>query len=52
MSSESPELMGICNRILVMFDGQVVADLDGDRTSEAEIAYYTVQDTGGRKYEG
>lgn len=52
MSSESPELMGICNRILVMFDGQVVADLDGDNTSEAEIAYYTVQDTGGKKYEG
>ncbi len=51
MSSESPELMGICNRILVMYDGQIVADLDGDNTSEAEIAYYTVQETGGKKYE-
>ena len=51
MSSESPELMGICNRILVMFDGQVVAELDGDDTSEEEIAYYTVQETGGKKYE-
>lgn len=51
MSSESPELMGICNRILVMFDGKVVAELDGDNTSEEEIAFYTVQETGGRKYE-
>ncbi len=51
MSSESPELMGICNRILVMFDGQIVAELDGDNTSEEEIAYYTVQETGGKKYE-
>lgn len=50
MSSESPELMGICNRILVMYDGSVVAELNGDQTSEAEIAYYTVQETGGKKY--
>lgn len=50
MSSESPELMGICNRILVMYEGTVVAELDGDNTSEAEIAYYTVQETGGKKY--
>lgn len=50
MSSESPELMGICNRILVMYDGAIVAELDGDKTSEAEIAYYTVQETGGKKY--
>lgn len=52
MSSESPELMGICNRILVMYDGRVVAELDGNNTSEAEVAYYTVQNTGGKKYEG
>lgn len=50
MSSESPELMGICNRIMVMYDGSIVAELDGDKTSEAEIAYYTVQETGGKKY--
>ncbi|MBR2188337.1 MAG: sugar ABC transporter ATP-binding protein [Eubacterium sp.] len=52
VSSESPELMGICNRILVMYEGNVVAELDGDHTSEAEIAYYTVQETGGKKYVG
>ncbi|MFV0364600.1 MAG: sugar ABC transporter ATP-binding protein [Suipraeoptans sp.] len=50
VSSESPELMGICNNILVMYEGRVVASLDGDSTSEAEIAYYTVQETGGQKY--
>lgn len=52
VSSESPELMGICNRILVMYGGNIVAELEGDHTSEAEIAYYTVQNTGGKKYEG
>lgn len=52
MSSESPELMGICNRILVMYDGKIVKTLDGSNTSEAEIAYYTVQDTGGSGYVG
>ena len=52
VSSESPELMGICNRIFVMYDGKIVAELDGDSTSEAEIAYYTVQETGGKKYAG
>lgn len=50
LSSESPELMGICNRVNIMYDGRVVAELDGDETSEAEIAYYTVQETGGKKY--
>jgi len=51
VSSESPELIGICNNILVMYDGRIAAKLDGNHTSEAEIAYYTVQDTGGEKYE-
>lgn len=50
VSSESPELMGICNRIIVMYDGKTVLSLDGDETTEAELAYYTVQETGGRKY--
>lgn len=50
LSSESPELMGICNRVDIMFDGNVVVELNGDETSEAEIAYYTVQETGGKKY--
>jgi ABC-type sugar transport system ATPase subunit len=47
VSSESPELIGICNHILVMYDGKIAARLDGNHTSEAKIAYYTVQDTGG-----
>jgi ABC-type sugar transport system ATPase subunit len=51
LSSESPELMGICNRLIVMYDGEVVVQLDGNETNEAEIAYYTVQETGGKKYE-
>jgi ABC-type sugar transport system ATPase subunit len=36
-SSENPELLGICDRILVMARGRVVADLDAKRTSEHEL---------------
>lgn len=45
LSSESPELIGICNKIIVMYDGKIAATLNGDATDEKEIAYYTVQDT-------
>lgn len=50
MSSESPELLGLCNRILVFHNGKISASLNGDKTSEKEIAYYTVQDTKGETY--
>lgn len=34
-SSELPELIGVCDRILVLRRGRVVAELDGDTTQDA-----------------
>lgn len=39
-SSENPELLGICDRILVMFRGRIVAELDAKETSEREIVAF------------
>ncbi len=39
-SSENPELLRLCDRILVMFRGRVVANLDRDAASEQLIAHY------------
>lgn len=36
-SSENPELLGICDRILVMARGRLVADLDATHASEHEL---------------
>ncbi|MCD6728336.1 MAG: sugar ABC transporter ATP-binding protein [Solirubrobacteraceae bacterium] len=44
-SSETEELMLICDRILVMFRGQVVAELDRASASEAELARYSMGHT-------
>ncbi|WP_460798687.1 sugar ABC transporter ATP-binding protein [Microbacterium sp. GXF0217] len=46
ISADSPELLGVCHRILVMHTGRIAAELDA-RTATAEtIAYYSVQTTG------
>ena len=39
-SSENPELLGICDRILVMFRGRIVAELDAKETSEREVVAF------------
>jgi ABC-type sugar transport system ATPase subunit len=39
-SSETPELLTLCDRILVMFRGRVVAALDRDEATEARIAHF------------
>ncbi len=36
-SSENPELIGICDRILVLFRGRLVGEVDARRTSEADV---------------
>ncbi len=38
VSSEMPELIGICDRILVMREGEIVGELAGARMTETEIA--------------
>lgn len=37
ISSEFSELVALCNRVLVIRDGQVAAELDGDQVTEAAI---------------
>jgi ABC-type sugar transport system ATPase subunit len=39
-SSETPELLLLCDRILVMFRGSVVANLTKAEASEAAITHY------------
>lgn len=47
ISSELPEVLGISDRILVMFEGEIVASLDGTECSENTIAEWVIQ--GGRE---
>lgn len=37
VSSEMPELLGVCNRILVMSGGRLAGEVDADKTSQEEI---------------
>ena len=37
ISSEMPELIGICDRIVVMRAGRVVGEVTGERMTEHEI---------------
>lgn len=37
VSSEMPELLGVCNRILVMSGGRLAGEVDADHTSQEEI---------------
>ena len=47
VSSELPEILGICDRVLVMRDGQIVGELQGKQTSEEEIMSYASFGTAG-----
>ena len=37
VSSEMPELLGVCNRILVMSGGRLAGEVDAEHTSQEEI---------------
>ncbi len=45
VSSELGELVGICNRIIVMREGQTVFEVAGDRASERELLRHAVAPT-------
>jgi ribose transport system ATP-binding protein len=47
VSSELGELAGICTRVLVMREGELVAEVDGARTSEQELLGHAVAPTAG-----
>jgi ABC-type sugar transport system ATPase subunit len=42
VSSELPEVLGICNRIIVMCEGRITAELDGDRADQETILNYAI----------
>jgi len=45
VSSELEELVGICSRILVMRDGEIVAEVDGRSATERELLRHAVAPT-------
>ena len=48
ISSEMPELLGLCDRIIVMFRGRICAEFDAHEVIEEEIAHAAL---GGREEE-
>ena len=42
ISSEMPELMGLADRVLVMADGKITAELEGDAINEEEILLHAM----------
>ena len=42
VSSELPELIGLCTRILVMREGEIVADVPGEEATEFELLRHAV----------
>lgn len=44
ISSELAEVMGLAQRILVMFEGKIVADLESKKTSQEEIMQFAIGD--------
>jgi ribose transport system ATP-binding protein len=45
VSSELEELVGICSRVLVMREGEIVAEMDGAKASERELLRHAVAPT-------
>ena len=43
VSSEMPELLGVCDRILVMSGGKLAGEVDVDNTSQEEIMAYAAK---------
>lgn len=50
ISSEMPELIGLCHRVLVMHSGKAVGVLSGDDIRENEIVRYATGLKGGASY--
>ena len=46
---EFTELLSICDRIYVMYDGRIVKELEAAKANEQELLYYS---TGGRDSNG
>lgn len=48
ISNELPEVLPLSDRILVMYKGQVIKELDARKTDRHEVTYYVM---GGKEYE-
>jgi ABC-type sugar transport system ATPase subunit len=48
ISNELPEVLPLCDRILVMYKGRVIKELDTTQTDRHEVTYYVM---GGKEYE-
>ena len=46
-SSDLPELLTLCDRIMVMSRGRIVRELYSEMTTEEEILYYANRQQGG-----
>jgi ABC-type sugar transport system ATPase subunit len=42
ISSELPEILGLAHRVLVMHEGRIVAELDGEQTTQEEILQHAL----------
>ena len=42
VSSELPELIGLCTRVLVMREGELVAEVPGEQATEFELLRHAV----------
>ena len=47
ISSELPEILGMCDRIYVMNEGRIIAELDAKAASQESIMGYIMQDSKG-----
>lgn len=47
ISSELEEIIGMCDRVMVMKDGRIVGEVEGERINEEEIMYYATGIKGG-----
>ena len=47
ISNELPEVLSLCDRVLVMFDGQIIKEVQTKATNREELLFYVM---GGRDY--
>ncbi|HOK84421.1 MAG TPA: sugar ABC transporter ATP-binding protein [Pseudothermotoga sp.] len=52
VSSELPEIIGICNRIMVMRSGEITACISGEQISEKNLIYHATGLEEGDSYKG
>ena len=49
ISSELPEVLGMCDRIYVMNEGRIVGELDGKEATQEKIMTYILQSSGNKE---